>query len=248
MRILLLILTLVTSAVSTARERIVAESPVQATTLLELYTSHGCNSCPPADRWLRTFTAHPDLWTRVIPLAFHVDYWNWLGWKDRFAEARYTDRQKAYRRSGALGSVYTPGFVVGGEEWRGWFSGAQPDLRGGEPVGRLRIEVLPPERVAVRFEPLRTGSTRGYRAHLAVLGFGLSSEIGAGENAGRTLEEDFVVLGMRSSAALPDPASPRWDMAWPELVPTPPGRRAVVVWISRDDEPAPVQAVGSWLP
>jgi hypothetical protein len=64
-----------------------------------------------------------ELWQRLIPLAFHVDYWDYLGWWDRFASAEFSQRQRDYRHSGGLGSVYTPGVVVNGQEWRGWYRG-----------------------------------------------------------------------------------------------------------------------------
>ncbi len=81
-----------------------------------------------------------------------------------------------------------------------------------------------------------------------VLGFGLNSEVGAGENAGHSLEEDFVVLGMRSGEALPVDADLEWALSWPELVAAQTERRAVAVWVSEEGHSAPVQAVGSWLP
>ena len=59
-------------------------SQEQRTTLIELYTSEGCSSCPPADRWLSRLKDDPRLWKQIVPLAFHVDYWNYLGWRDRF--------------------------------------------------------------------------------------------------------------------------------------------------------------------
>ncbi len=133
--------------------RITVESPLEAVPVLELFTSHGCSSCPPADRWLRNFTNHPGLWNQVIPMAFHVDYWDWIGWKDRFASARYTARQKDYRRAGRLRTVYTPGFVLGGREWKGWFGGMDPKLGAGEAVGRLSLKIMPGETVSARFAP-----------------------------------------------------------------------------------------------
>jgi len=84
--------------------------------VIELYTSEGCSSCPPADRWLAALASQPQLWARYVPLAFHVDYWDALGWPDRFASRRHTARQRAYARNGRLSQVYTPAFVVGGNE------------------------------------------------------------------------------------------------------------------------------------
>ena len=87
-----------------------------APTVVELYTSEGCSSCPPADRWLSTLKGRPDL----VALAFHVNYWDKLGWPDRFASAAYTERQRALMRPSGASYVYTPQVIVNGQDWRGW--------------------------------------------------------------------------------------------------------------------------------
>lgn len=222
------------------------ESPVAQVPLLELYTSHGCSSCPPADAWLSKLVSRPYLWQSFIPLAFHVDYWDDLGWPDRFASESFSDRQRQYARSGRLSSVYTPGFVVGGREWQGWFRGQAPDLRTGPAVGRLSLDLIDGPTALIRFAPTETSDRGRLTAHLAILGFGLKSPIGAGENRGRDLNEDFVVLGYRASRA---PASSlEWAIEVPDLVPAETSRRAIVAWVSADTDPAPVQAVAGWLP
>ncbi|MBN33381.1 MAG: DUF1223 domain-containing protein [Rhodospirillaceae bacterium] len=86
----------------------VADSPV----VVELYTSEGCNSCPPADQYLFELRERDN----VIALAFHVDYWDYLGWKDRFATEDYTNRQRAYARAMSSPMIYTPQMVVNGAE------------------------------------------------------------------------------------------------------------------------------------
>jgi hypothetical protein len=83
-----------------------AQTPV----VVELYTSQGCSSCPPADAFLGDLAARDD----VIALALHVDYWDYLGWKDVFAQARFTERQKAYARNAGTRMIYTPQMVVAG--------------------------------------------------------------------------------------------------------------------------------------
>ena len=93
--------------------------------LVELFTSEGCSSCPLADRWLSTLERDNRLWKSVFPIAFHVDYWDYIGWPDRFAVPRHSHRQREHRGLGNVYSVYTPGFVVAGREWRGWFDGDQ---------------------------------------------------------------------------------------------------------------------------
>ncbi|MCP5161451.1 MAG: DUF1223 domain-containing protein, partial [Hahellaceae bacterium] len=96
------------------------QSEAKQTALLELFTSEGCSSCPPADAWLSTLQHDPRLWRDFIPVAFHVDYWDRLGWKDTLASPAYSHRQQVYQQQKLTSGVYTPGFVLAGEEWRGW--------------------------------------------------------------------------------------------------------------------------------
>ena len=222
------------------------QSPLERVTVVELYTSHGCSSCPPADAWLRRLEHDPGLWRQVIPLAFHVDYWDYLGWRDRFADAAFSQRQRDYRRSGGLGSVYTPGLLVNGQEWRGWFWGRS--LPEGEPrqVGRLTLELPADGDATLRFTPGPDWRSTGLQAHIALLGNGVKSQIGAGENRGRELEESFVVLAHGKSAVSPDAHA--WRLELPAVEPLQDGRRAIVAWVSGEKAPTPLQAVGGWLP
>ena len=98
----------------------ILRSPSLQTTFVELYTSQGCSSCPPADRWYSSLLQHPGLWQQVIPVAFHVDYWNYLGWEDRFARNAWSQRQQLHRNQGNSRAVYTPAIMAAGKEWRDW--------------------------------------------------------------------------------------------------------------------------------
>ncbi len=207
---------------------------------VELFTSHGCSSCPPADRWLSGLLQSETLWRDLVPMAFHVDYWDHLGWRDRFARPAFTARQQAYRQSGGTSGVYTPGFVVKGREWRSYFWNRAPDLSSGPGVGKLVASGSPGATVAVEFAP-----GPHLTAHLVVLGFNLVTPVGGGENAGKELHDDFVVLGY--STAVLDGAG-RAELAWPALSDASAARMALAAWVSRGDDPAPVQAVGGWLP
>ncbi|MCU7914666.1 MAG: DUF1223 domain-containing protein [Candidatus Thiodiazotropha sp. (ex Gloverina cf. vestifex)] len=229
-----------------AAEPLRFESPTERVNVIELFTSHGCSSCPPADAWLSRFTDNPDLWRQVVPLAFHVDYWDYLGWQDRFASSSFSQRQRDYRQAGGLGSVYTPGVLVNGEEWRGWYRGRALPSASSEEVGRLTLSVEPDRHAVIEFSPEHDRSTAGLRANLAVLGIGIKSDIGAGENRGRSLEEDFIVLGHAATSSLT--AQNTWQLAWPSLKKNSAIRYAVVAWLSYDDNPAPLQATGGWLP
>ncbi|MDH5614701.1 MAG: DUF1223 domain-containing protein, partial [Gammaproteobacteria bacterium] len=90
--------------------------------LIELYTSEGCSSCPPAEKYLNTYRHNKELWHTYIPVAFHVDYWDYIGWKDRFASPSFSTRQRQHARERNVRSVYTPSFMVNGAGWQpGWF-------------------------------------------------------------------------------------------------------------------------------
>ncbi len=243
MRFVVLML-LFASSVAGAGELSVASGP-QRVALLEVYTSEGCSSCPPADRWLGTLTGHEQLFDAFIPVAFHVDYWDYIGWKDRFASPAFADRQRTYAREGRLGSVYTPGFVYDGQEWREFFGGDTrrfPDTGIG---GRLSLN-LEGDQLRLDYEPPE-GTSKYLRAHIALLGFGLESVVTAGENRRKTLKHDFVVLNHVETRLITS------DHGYTSTIDLPksalaPRKLALVAWVSSSRQQAPLQAVGSYLP
>ncbi len=109
------------------------------THLLELFTSEGCSSCPPAEKWLSELRGNSRLWKQFVPLAFHVDYWDRLGWTDRFANKVFTARQQAYSAAWRSGTVYTPAFVLDGREWQD--RAVEKLTRNDETAGALNVEV-----------------------------------------------------------------------------------------------------------
>lgn len=115
-------LLLLLSNYSFAMEPVNYESTDTQVRLIELYTSEGCYSCPPADDWIRKLKTDKRLWKEFVPTAFHVDYWDYIGWKDPFASADNTRRQHHYASVLGMRTVYTPGFFLNGKEWRGFFN------------------------------------------------------------------------------------------------------------------------------
>ena len=115
-KLLALLPAVLLPALALAEGSCTARSSAVAPTVVELYTSEGCSSCPPADRWLSTLKGRPD----VLALAFHVTYWDRLGWPDRFARPEYTQRQYSLAQRAALSNVYTPQVLVNGQDWRRW--------------------------------------------------------------------------------------------------------------------------------
>src|SRR5947208_15491894 len=117
--LLMVTLTLLADQPGSTPPATVFESGDTQSTLIELFTSEGCSSCPPAEKWMSGLKSNQDLWKKIIPVTFHVDYWDHLGWRDRFAKPEFTSRQQRYAAAWGGDSVYTQGLVVNGKEGRG---------------------------------------------------------------------------------------------------------------------------------
>ena len=226
-------------------QTVTLESSTAQVNLLELYTSEGCSSCPPADRWISKFTNHGHLWDRVVPIAFHVDYWDYIGWKDRFALPAYSERQRRYARQGMIRTVYTPGFVLNGAEWRGWFTGKQPDIGVGGEVGKLRVEIVDGE-ATVTYLPVGAPSDDSLDLHVAILGFDLETKVKAGENEGRSLRHNFAVLAYGLSLIQRTENAYGTTLVLPDTGISAP-TTALAAWVTPRGGGKPIQAVGGWL-
>jgi len=164
----------------------VAASGPRPVQVVELYTSEGCSSCPPADRWLSTLKNRPG----VLAAAFHVAYWDHLGWRDRFANPAFTARQSQQQRSSGARYVYTPQVLVNGRDWRRW--PVLPPVDAEPAVVHIRLEREGDGRVAVQVAA--TGSAPPtLAAWWVLLEDGHESRVKAGENDGATLKHDHVV-------------------------------------------------------
>lgn len=239
----LTIILIATSIPVQSQDQFQFTSGIRQTGLLELYTSQGCSSCPPADRWLSSLKNQQELWTQVVPMAFHVDYWDYIGWKDRYAQRQFGLRQSQYAAEGGLTTVYTPGMLLNGETWSGWRRGRLPKT-GSVKAGELAIS-LDGDDLTVRFSPLQSRA-QILLVHIAWLGFDLSSRVDAGENRGRRLNNDFIVLETSMSrlqfiegAYIADLANARPALNAP--------RTAIAAWVASEESQKPLQAVGGWL-
>jgi hypothetical protein len=160
--------------------------------VVELYTSQGCSSCPPADEFLAMLASDP----RILPLALHVDYWDYIGWEDKFAQPKFSDRQRAYARAVGSRTIYTPQLIIGGADR---IEGFAPDetadrlrahMKAGTPIVLtvtregdklvIRAEADPPLTEPVRVQLVR------YRPEETVV-------IERGENAGKTITYRNIV-------------------------------------------------------
>jgi len=217
--------------------------------VVELFTSEGCSSCPPAERWLAALKDDPGLWRDFVPLSFHVDYWDNLGWLDRFATPAFTQREYAYAAAWGTSSVYTPCFVRDGAEWK---PGAGDGPAGGSP-GVLTVQLREPGAGWVVFTPVagvRGEPGAGWAVEVALLGGGFASQVTAGENRGATLRHEFVVLALveRPLVSSADGKTLRADFTLPAPTVAGAGREAIAAWVTRRGSLAPIQAAGGWLP
>ncbi|MEO6291326.1 MAG: DUF1223 domain-containing protein [Burkholderiaceae bacterium] len=187
-----------------------AQSAATVTPVIELYTSEGCSSCPPADKWLSTLkakdAAKPGSTTQpnAVIQAFHVGYWDYIGWVDRFATPAHTTRQKQISAWNKQNGIYTPQVVLNGQDWRGWgsvgpFNTPTPTSKeiasssiSLQQIGTDQFEAM------VNPVPLQSGQsgqtgTATWSAYWTVTEHGHSSKVKAGENKGETLVHDYVV-------------------------------------------------------
>ncbi|MGI8891364.1 MAG: DUF1223 domain-containing protein [Chthoniobacterales bacterium] len=236
-----LVLTL--PMVSSAETRF-ASGPAK-TALVELYTSEGCSSCPPAEAWMSRLKDNPGLWKQFVPIAFHVDYWNNLGWRDRFSSAKWTERQRRYGALWNSTSVYTPAVVMNGDEVRNW-SSRNPALPNDAKTGSLTARTANGQTFEIEFKPT-LGEQGDWQVHAALLTSGISEKIGAGENSGRNLKHDFVVMALHDAPMKTEGGTQHASLTLASPNKTE-GRRAVAVWVTSGDRLAPVQATGGWLP
>lgn len=213
--------------------------------LVELYTSEGCSSCPPADRWLNALKSQKGLWQEFVPLAFHVDYWDYIGWKDRFATSEYSKRQQLHAGQGNVGTVYTPAILVNGQEWRSWRFRKKPTAPSRKNVGILKLDIEN-GLTSARFKPTENVGA-AYQLNLALLGFDLSTHAKAGENSGRRLNHEFVVLGSKTTPLVVNNGEYLARLEIPEPHTNAPVY-GIAAWVTAPGQLRPVQAAGGWLP
>jgi hypothetical protein len=188
-----------------------AHSGPRVVPLVELYTSEGCSSCPPADRWFSQRLAQGD----ANALAFHVDYWDELGWPDRFADRAYTRRQRDRVAVAGDTTVYTPQVMVGSEVRAPWrdalaFPALLAKQRGPARAGlALRLEPGGTRWRAVLAATPVAGAAPQARVWLARYVDARTTQVQAGENDGATLRHDRVVQGLWGPWPLAAPATVR---------------------------------------
>ena len=174
--------------------------------VVELYTSEGCSACPLADKWLSTLkaktaanvgtnsTANP-----AVIQAFHVNYWDYIGWSDRFATPAHTNRQRQISSWNKQNGIYTPQMVLNGGDWRGWgslgpFNTAVPATKT-TAISSINLVQTDADRFEAVVSPVSgsSGAASRWSAYWTITENGHVTKVKAGENSGETLLHDFVV-------------------------------------------------------
>lgn len=223
----------------------------QSFAVVELFTSEGCSSCPPADALLATLSDEArKQGLPVYTLSFHVDYWNSLGWRDPFSSPRASRRQQSYADASAGGEVYTPEMVVNGT--KGFVGSDEREARRrlraalGQPGVAdvtLKVEKGSGGKVSVAYAV--KGAPHDTVLNLAIVERGLTSEVARGENAGKTLRHENVVRSF-DTAPLTGDAAGRIEMKLPDSVN--PARASVIGFVQGEKDLAILGAAAVELP
>ncbi len=216
-------------------------------TLVELFTSEGCSSCPPAEKQMNALIKNSDLWKKYVPIAFHVDYWNDLGWTDPFSQSQFSQRQRNYATAWKVDTTYTPAFVNNGKSVKSRIKLGDKGLENPEKtVPKLELNLQNLQKATLKVTGLH--SQKRYEAHIAILGNGFVTKVPTGrkggENAGETLKHNFVVLNYQKTSIKSGAAS---FILRKQKTLKKPKSRSVAVWVTTKGGHVPIQSVGGHL-
>lgn len=231
---------LVLSGAAQAKETLIASSGQARVQLVELFSSESCSNCPPADAWISRLQDQSGLWKKFVPVVFHVDYWNHLGWKDGFSSDEMTKRQVAISQRWATPSVYTPAVVVDGKEWRNWRSDGKTFPS--STAKGIELSVFRNDDGSYRVKATGLSSKKKYVIRAAKLGMSLSTDVKGGENSGRLLKHNFLVLDWSGKSV--SPSSPEASFTFKASTVS---RLGLAAWIEEEGNPTPLQSVGGYL-
>ena len=179
----------------------VSTQPGHKASLIELYTSEGCSSCPPADKWLSEIKNRGAESNTFVPLSFHVDYWNYIGWIDPFSQSKFTQRQREIAARGRLSTIYTPQVVLNGKDYRAWRRQNTPALLKAisetVPQASIKMQISQQTsskvKLSIKADVIRNNDAKNAQLFVAVYENNLTNSIASGENSGRVLSHDYVV-------------------------------------------------------
>jgi hypothetical protein len=197
-----------------------AKSGTQTVPLLELYTSEGCSSCPATDHWLSGISAAGMTADKVVLLAFHVDYWDYIGWKDRFAKPMFTARQHEVAAHNRASFVYTPQLVFNGNDYRGGTSNSRfaeqiANINRQPARANLGLNLTDNNEVKISVQTRLTKDRDYADVFVAVYENKLKSTVSAGENSGSQLNHDYVVREWYGPFAMDSKSEAAWEHTLP---------------------------------
>lgn len=211
------------------------ESGADQVQLIELYTSEGCSSCPPAEKWMNSLYNKDRLYKDFVPVAFHVDYWDYIGHADPLASPIFTQRQRKYAKQWSASNIYTPGFVLNGREWRSMRRNAPKATK--KKVGNLVVSKL---KDGYRVSFSKKGN---FEVYAALMLHGIENKIKRGENRGKILKHNFVVNELVKKK-FTNGESELITFAKPKLKHI---EQSLVFWISKSGSQKPIQVAGHCL-
>jgi hypothetical protein len=192
--------------------------------VIELYTSEGCSSCPPADKWASSLKGKS-----AVVQAFHVGYWDYIGWVDRFAAPAHAARQREVAARNNLRSIYTPQAVLNGKDWPNWHTARTPQSASEPARVSIALQQSGDDRFEAKVTPISAASATplAWSAYWSVTEHGHQSKVQAGENSGELLKHDFVVRqytpGGDYTASSADPQA----LSFRSIAPTPGHERQI---------------------
>ncbi len=200
-----------------------AKSSESRVALLELYTSEGCSSCPPADEWVSKLPSKGLTSDHIVPLAFHVDYWNYLGWRDVFSQTNFAERQRQTAQINHSRFIYTPQLVLNGRDYRRgllWDGTNEKikEINQQKPLADINLTLSTATegqlQVSGKIVVPAASERQNARAYLALYENNLSNDVKAGENNGRILHHDFVVRELLGPISLDQQGNARFQQTF----------------------------------
>ena len=235
-----------------ADERLVYQSGRAQNLFVELYTSDANPDCNAALKWMSVLKSKDPktvLWKQIVPVAFHVNYWDVPGYKDTFARPAFNDFLLRYRKKWNSRYAFAPSVVVNGTEWGGWSRGQEIPSALPREVGILKADGSKREgHFLGQFYPAKAVNAQNLMLHGVLLGFDLKSKPSEGDNRGQALTHDFIAIHYQEKPLKSSYGVLTTDI---ELAPTKGIRTwnyAVVFWITQAGDIIPIQATGGYLP
>ncbi|MAZ49838.1 MAG: hypothetical protein CME65_14850 [Halobacteriovoraceae bacterium] len=230
MKLLFLILILV-SFKSFALEW---ESGTDKSYLIELYTSESCSSCPPAERWLNKIKESSSLYQSIVPVEYHVDYWNYLNWEDKHSDNKYTRRQRQFAQKRKT-SVFTPQILQNGSlDLK--YTASYP-IESDEKAPNLKVKLNQNSGKVV----LEVNRTDSLLCEAAVTQGGFKTKIKSGENSGKTLKHEFVVKELQTTSL----KNKKCEFSFSNLGSA--GGKGIALWLRSPESFKVIQATGRKL-